>query len=103
MKKLEIEKTKPTFFISAFKSDIIIVGLLFSISNCFIAKTSLANNWRSFISSYLALKAQENLPFSQTQRLPFSKIRLNLKKPLVTLACELVASLVSLSENYSFF
>ena len=55
MKKLEIEKTKPTFIISTFKTDIITVGLVFSISNFFIAKTSLANNWRSFSSSYLAL------------------------------------------------
>ena len=53
MKKLEIEKTKP--IISTFKTDIIKVGLVFSISNFFIAKTSLANNWRSFSSSYLAL------------------------------------------------
>ena len=55
MKKLEIEKTKPTFIISTFKTDTIKVGLVFSISNFFIAKTSLANNWRSFSSSYLAL------------------------------------------------
>ena len=55
MKKLEIEKTKPTFTISTFKTDMIKVGLVFSISNFFIAKTSLANNWRSFSSSYLAL------------------------------------------------
>ena len=55
MKKLEIEKTEPTFIISTFKTDIIKVGLVFSISNFSIAKTSLANNWRSFSSSYLAL------------------------------------------------
>ena len=55
MKKLEIEKTKPTFIISTFKTNIIKVGLVFLISNYFIAKTSLANNWRSFSSSYLAL------------------------------------------------
>ena len=55
MKKLEIEKTKPTFIISTFKTDVIKVGLVFSISNFFIAKTSLANIWRSFSSSYLAL------------------------------------------------
>ena len=55
MKKLEIEKTKPTFIISVLKVDIIKVGLVFSISNFFIAKTSLANNWRSFSSSYLSL------------------------------------------------
>ena len=55
MKKLEIEKTKPTYIISTFKTDIVKVDLVFSISNSFIAKTSLANNWRSFSSSYLAL------------------------------------------------
>ena len=55
MKKLEIEKTKPTFIILTFKTDIIQMGLVFSISNFFIAKMSLANNWRSFSSSYLAL------------------------------------------------
>ena len=55
MKKFEIEKTKPTFIISTSKTDITKVGLVFSISNFFIAKTSLANNWRSFSSSYLAL------------------------------------------------
>ena len=46
MKKLEIEKTKPTFIISVLKVDIIKVGLVFSIYNFFITKTSLANNWR---------------------------------------------------------
>ena len=58
MKKLVIEKTKPTFIISTFKTDAIKVGLVFSISNFFIAKTSLANNWRSFSSSYLALECR---------------------------------------------
>ena len=57
MKKLEIEKTKPTFIISTFKTDTIKVGLVFSISNFFNVKTSLANNWRSFSSSYSALVA----------------------------------------------
>ena len=37
MKKLEIEKTKPTFIITTFKTDMIKVGLVFSISNFFIA------------------------------------------------------------------
>ena len=46
MKKLEIEKTKPTFIASVLKVDILKVGLVFSISNSFITKTSLANNWR---------------------------------------------------------
>ena len=58
MKKLEIEKTKPTFIISVLKVDIIKVGLVFSISNFFITKTPLANNWRRKkipSCSYLAL------------------------------------------------
>ena len=46
MKKLEIEKTKPTFIISVLKVDIIKLGLVFWISNFFITKTPLANNWR---------------------------------------------------------
>ena len=46
MKKLEIEKTKPTFIISVLKVDILKVGLVFSISSFFITKTPLANNWR---------------------------------------------------------
>ena len=62
MKKLEIEKTKPTFNISTFKTGMIKVSLVFSISNFFIAKTSLANNWRSFSSSNLALEVQQILP-----------------------------------------
>ena len=45
MKKLEIEKTKPTFIISVLKVDIMKVGLVFSISNFFITKTSLASKW----------------------------------------------------------
>ena len=45
MKKLEIEKTKPTLIISVLKVDIIKVGLVFSISNFFITKTPLANKW----------------------------------------------------------
>ena len=55
MKKLEIEKTKPTFIISNFKADIIKVGLVFSISNFFINKIALANIWMSFSCSNLAL------------------------------------------------
>ena len=46
MKKFEIEKTKLTFIISVLKVDIIKEGLVFSIANFFITKTSLANNWR---------------------------------------------------------
>ena len=53
LKKFEIEETKTTY--STFETDIIKAGLVFLISNFFIAKTSLANNRRSFSSSYLAL------------------------------------------------
>ena len=45
MKKLEIEKTKPTLIISVLEVDIIKVGLVFWISNFFITKMSLANKW----------------------------------------------------------
>ena len=38
------------------------MGLVFSISNFFIAKTSLANNWRSFSSSYSALVGDFFMP-----------------------------------------
>ena len=69
MKKLDIEITKATFIISVLKVDIIKVGLVFSISNFFIAKTSLANNWRSFSSSYLALvRISLNVSFSKSQK-----------------------------------
>ena len=46
MKKLEIQKTKPSFINSTFKTDIIKVGLVFSISEFFITKTSLTNKWK---------------------------------------------------------
>ena len=45
MKKLEIEKIKPTFIISTFKTDTIKVGLIVLISNFFTDKTYHANNW----------------------------------------------------------
>ena len=48
MKKLEIETTKPTFFISTFKTDLLKVGLVVSISNFFINKISLGNKWKMF-------------------------------------------------------
>ena len=43
-KKFEIEETTTTYY-STFKTDIIKVGLIFSISNFFINKTYQANNW----------------------------------------------------------
>jgi hypothetical protein len=54
MKKLEIEKTKPTFIISVLKVGYYVV-LVSLISNFFNDKTSLANKWMSFSSSNLAL------------------------------------------------
>jgi len=68
MKQLEIEKTKPTFIIPTFKTDIIKVDLVFWISNFFTAKTSLANNWRSFSSSYLALVCGTYISTTQINR-----------------------------------
>ena len=44
VKKMEIQETKTTHY-STFKTDIMKVGLVFSISNFFITKTSLANKW----------------------------------------------------------
>ena len=38
MKKLEIEKTKPTFIISAFKTDITKVGLVFQFPTFLLTK-----------------------------------------------------------------
>ena len=54
MKKLEIEKTKPTFIISVLKVEYHVV-LVSSISNVFTNKTSLANKWMSFSRSDFAL------------------------------------------------
>ena len=54
MKKLEIEKTKPTFIISVLKVEYYVV-LVSSISNIFTNKTSLANKWMSFGNSNSAL------------------------------------------------
>ena len=58
MKKLEIEKTKPTFIIAVLKVDIIKVGLVFSISNFFITKTSLANEWTRKKNTFLYIVIQ---------------------------------------------
>ena len=44
IKKFEIKKTKPTIVISTFKTDVIIVGLVFSISNFFNNKISQGRN-----------------------------------------------------------
>ena len=54
MKKLEIEKTKPTFIISFLKV-VIQVVLVSSISNFFTNTTSLANKWMNLSSSNSAL------------------------------------------------
>ena len=47
IKKLEIEKTRPTFIISVLKVEIW-VSLVFSISSFFINKLHQANNWSKF-------------------------------------------------------
>ena len=52
VKKLEIEETKTTKY-STFKADKIKVGLVFSISNFFIAKISLANKWMRKKNTFL--------------------------------------------------
>ena len=52
MKKLEIEKTKPTFIKSVLKVEHYVV-LVSSISNFFTDKTFLANKWMSFSNSAL--------------------------------------------------
>ena len=44
VKQLEIEETKTTQY-STFKTDVIKMGLVFSIFNFFITKPSLANEW----------------------------------------------------------
>ena len=54
MKKVEIEKSKPTFIVSVLKVEYWVV-LVSAISNFFTNKTSLANKWMSFSSSNLAL------------------------------------------------
>ena len=60
MKKLEIEKIKPTFNISTFKTDIILkVGLIFSISSFYINEMSLADICMSFSCSNSALCRKE--------------------------------------------
>jgi hypothetical protein len=54
MKKLEIEKTKPTFIISVLTVEEYKVVLVSSISNFFINKMPLANKWtRKKIPSFL--------------------------------------------------
>ena len=47
VKKLKIEDTKTTLY-STFKTDIIKVGLVFSISNFFVNKIPRANKWMRF-------------------------------------------------------
>ena len=55
MKKLEIEETKTTLH-STFKTDLLKVGLVFSISNFLIDKSSLTNKWISFTCSNSGLE-----------------------------------------------
>ena len=67
MKKLKIEETKATLY-STFKTDIMKVSLVFSISNFFINKIALANIWMSFNCSNLALG------FNKMQQFPWIMI-----------------------------
>ena len=60
MKKLEIEKTNPTFIISVLKVEHY-VFLVSSISNFFTNKTSPANKWMSF-----SLEPFENTSYQKT-------------------------------------
>ena len=55
MKKLDIEKTKPTLIISVLKVDIIKVGLVYTISNISNTKTPLANNRKKKKNTFLQL------------------------------------------------
>ena len=55
MKKLDFEKTKPSFIITVLKVEYKVV-LVSAISNVSTNKTSLANKWMSFSSSNLALE-----------------------------------------------
>ena len=66
MKKLEIEKTKPTSIISTFKTDMVKVGLVFLISNFFVNKIHQANNW-----STKKIPSCTNLALGQASK-PFS-------------------------------
>ena len=61
IKKLEIEKTKPTFIISTFKTDKIKVGLGFSISNFFYNKTYQANTFFHEFGFYINIWVHENI------------------------------------------
>ena len=71
VKKLEIKETKTTWY-SIFKTDIIKVGLVFSISNFLMNEICLANKWMSFSCSSSAL-CQHECSTEHQQKWPFSK------------------------------
>ena len=79
MKKLKIEETKATWY-STFITDIIKMGLVFSIFNFLINKIGLANIWMSFSCNNLALVnvktmrhiAQDFVAFSEKLNFKFS-------------------------------
>ena len=73
MKKMEIEETKTTQY-STFKTDILKVGLVFSISNFFIYKCSLVNKWMSFSCSNSALVTDTALKTSQPSNSTFQSL-----------------------------
>ena len=54
MKKFKIEESKATQYLT-FKTDVIKVGLVYSIFNFFINKIALANIWMSVSCNNLAL------------------------------------------------
>ena len=76
MKKLEIEETKATWY-STFKTDIIKVGIVFSISNLFIKESSLANKCMSFTYSNSAIRYLVLSTFVFRIRLIFEYSNLN--------------------------
>ena len=59
IKKLDFEKTKATQY-TTFKTDIIKVGLIFSISNFFTNKIPREGNWVRFSSVFLPIPKKSN-------------------------------------------
>ena len=67
MKKLEIEKTNPTFIMSVLKVEYSVI-LVSSISNFFINKMALANKWmRKKIPSFCNLALLEDSLYFYTK------------------------------------
>ena len=79
MKKLEIEKTKPTCIISTFKTDIINVGLFFLISSFFTDEFSQANNRSVFTCTNSALSPEPAEPWGNCPPRFFSELEIKKK------------------------